>query len=132
MISTGWWTLLAVSIAGGLGASARYGIDVLSKRLVPAPSDVPRFPWRLWLINVSGSFVIGIVAGLFLESDSLPLWGLVASTGFLGGYTTFSSVSYETVRLVQAGQIVAGATHAFLLLLVSFGAATVGVVLGVA
>ena len=58
-------------------------------------------PWSTLLINVSGSFVLGLLTGL-AGANLLPeAWHLVLGTGFLGGYTTFSTASFETVKLIE-------------------------------
>ncbi|TXJ06834.1 MAG: CrcB family protein [Aeromicrobium sp.] len=124
------WTLLAVSLAGGLGACARYGIDVLSRRVALATTSVPQFPRRLWLINISGSLAIGVILGLVLNRESLPVWGVIFTSGFLGGYTTFSSVSFESVRLIQSGRLLAGVAHGVMLMMGAFAAALLGVSIG--
>lgn len=87
---------VALSVAGGFGAALRFMVD----GLVKAHTRVA-FPVGTWLINVSGSLVLGLLAGLVLASAmGAPLY-LVAGTGFLGGYTTFSTASFESVRLLQ-------------------------------
>lgn len=89
-------TVLWVALAGGLGAMARLVLD-----------GMVRQRWRVaWLgtlvVNLTGSFVLGLVAGLAAGALLPPSLRLVLGTGFLGGYTTFSAASVETVRL--AGQ----------------------------
>ncbi|WP_182355228.1 fluoride efflux transporter CrcB [Flaviflexus huanghaiensis] len=89
-----------VSLAGGLGASARFVLD----GLIRAHSDGPT-PRATIIINVTGSFLlgllIGITAGSLLSASAL----LIMGTGFLGGYTTFSTASVETVRLIQKREV---------------------------
>ncbi|SDC14780.1 camphor resistance protein CrcB [Sanguibacter gelidistatuariae] len=87
---------LALALAGGVGASARYLVDgLIRSRLKTA------YPWATTIINVSGSLVLGFITGLttahLLSSDASAIIG----TGFLGGYTTFSTASYETVQLIK-------------------------------
>ncbi|HTN79321.1 MAG TPA: fluoride efflux transporter CrcB [Acidimicrobiales bacterium] len=90
------WALFLV--AAGLGACARYLLD----GFVQARTD-GEFPWGTCLINVSGSFVLGIITGLALYHGLGIDSKLVLGTGFCGAYTTFSTFSYETVRLVEGG-----------------------------
>lgn len=86
-------TALAVAIAGGLGAMLRY----LADNALPA-SVRARFPWGTALVNITGSFALGILSGL--ASHGLPdFWTDVLGVGIVGGYTTFSTASVETVRL---------------------------------
>jgi CrcB protein len=85
-----------VALAGGLGAVARFVVDGLVRTKVSAS-----FPLGTVLINVSGSFLLGLVTGLVLARAAPDTVRLVVGTGFCGGYTTFSSASFETVRLVE-------------------------------
>ncbi len=88
-----------VMLGGALGAALRYGLGAW----VQAWSG-PGFPWSTFLINLSGSFVIGIVLRLNLEGALSPEWRLFLAVGVLGGYTTFSTFSFETLTLVQQGE----------------------------
>ncbi len=95
-----------VAVAGGLGAASRLLLDGIIRTRVSNT-----FPWATIIINVSGSLVLGVVAGLaagHLVSDG---WYAVVGTGFLGGYTTFSTASFETVRLLQERKLLAGAAN---------------------
>lgn len=90
-------------VAGGLGAVARFVIDGLVRERTSGA-----LPWGTIAINVSGSFLLGLLTGL-VAARALPAeWQLVAGTGFLGGYTTFSTASLETVRLLQEHRWAAG------------------------
>lgn len=90
---------VALALAGGLGAVARYSLD----RAVRARAAGVT-PWGTISINLSGSFVLGIATGLaaaaLLPADILAIVG----TGFLGGYTTFATASVETVRIAQGSR----------------------------
>lgn len=96
-MSGGIWALFLVAVAAG--AVARFVVD----RLV---SDAVRrdFPWGTIVINVSGSFVLGFLTGLGLYHAFPADTRLVLGTGFCGAYTTFSTFSFETVRLIEAGR----------------------------
>lgn len=91
--------LLLVAVGGGIGSALRYVVSVLVARGLG--SD---FPYGTLLVNLAGSFFIGLVQELGAEalllSDSTRLF---IATGVLGGLTTYSTFSYETVRLLQAG-----------------------------
>ncbi|WP_417215484.1 fluoride efflux transporter CrcB [Arthrobacter sp.] len=87
---------VALSIAGGCGAALRFVVDGLVKARTRAA-----FPVGTWFINVSGSLVLGLLAGLTLAFVTPHPVYVVAGTGFLGGYTTFSTASFESVRLLQ-------------------------------
>jgi CrcB protein len=99
-------TVLLLALAGGLGAVARF---VLDGTVTAARSW--RYPVGTTVINLSGSFLLGLLAGLaagrLLPGSAL----LVLGTGFLGGYTTFSTAAYETVRLVEQRRWVAALVH---------------------
>lgn len=90
---------LSVGLAGGLGAVARFILDGLirsrNKTAIPAGTI---------LINVSGSLLLGFLAGLALGNSVPAGLHLVVGTGFLGGYTTFSTANVETIRLIQSGR----------------------------
>lgn len=84
--------------AGALGAVARFVLDSYAKSKIGSS-----FPWATAGINISGSMLLGVVAGLVLFHGGSSDVQTVIGTGFCGGYTTFSTASVETVRLVQAG-----------------------------
>lgn len=89
---------LLVGFGAAFGAVARYVVDqAVAGRLHRT------FPAGTWIINISGSFVLGLLAGLAthhgLSTDAVAIVG----TGVCGGYTTFSTFSYETVRLMEEG-----------------------------
>jgi CrcB protein len=97
---TGTVLVLALALAGGLGAGTRFVLDGVVGRSVSTA-----FPLGTVLINISGSFLLGIVAGLAVTGAVPQPVALVAGTGFLGGYTTFSTASVEAVRLVRSGRL---------------------------
>lgn len=86
---------LAVSLAGGLGACARFILDGLIRAKANHPT-----PWGTIIINISGSFLLGYLTGVASQSLLPPTWLPIVGTGFLGGYTTFSTASVETARLL--------------------------------
>lgn len=87
---------IAISVAGGFGAATRMLFDGAYKVWSPRST-----PWSTLLINVSGSLVLGFLTGL-AGAHLLPeAWHIVLGTGFLGGYTTFSTASFETVKLIE-------------------------------
>ena len=87
---------LWVSLAGAMGAVSRFVLDGLLRQRCSAS-----FPWATVLINVSGSLLLGILTGLVLFRGSPGDVKLIIGTGFCGGYTTFSTAMFETVRLAQ-------------------------------
>jgi CrcB protein len=94
-------TLVTIAIAGALGALARYGLDGLVSRRLSSP-----FPWGTFAVNVSGAFVLGFAMTLMTEQLTTAPWVRSALTiGLLGAYTTFSTLSYETYRLLEDGAL---------------------------
>lgn len=90
---------LWVALGGGLGASARYGLSGwLANRFGAG------FPVGTFVVNVSGSLLIGLILTLLTEQlVADPLWRRFIVIGFLGGYTTFSSYTYEAFALAEQG-----------------------------
>jgi CrcB protein len=89
-------TAVAIAAAGALGALARYGVEgVVARRATD-------FPWGTFIVNVSGSFLLGLVFTLLGERFAVAPWirGAVA-IGFLGAYTTFSTLELESYRLLE-------------------------------
>jgi CrcB protein len=97
--------VLLVGIGGGLGAMLRYGVQQAFQS-----SGIVRFPWGTFLVNVSGSFLMGIAAAWFLRHEVSPSWRLFVTVGLLGGYTTFSAFAWEIYDLANRG----AATHSLL------------------
>jgi len=90
---------LLVAVAGGLGAATRFLFDgLLRSKLKTA------YPWATTIINVSGSLVLGFITGLTLTHLLPTDLSVVIGAGFLGGYTTFSTASSETVQLIKQGR----------------------------
>jgi CrcB protein len=89
-------TLLAVAFASAVGAPARYLVD----RLVAARNQ-GAFPWGTLVINVTGAFLLGLLVGMGAHHGLSKQTVTILGTGFCGAYTTFSTFSVETVRLVE-------------------------------
>ncbi len=91
--------VLLIALAGAIGALSRYGISLAANRFI---SD--SFPFGTLIVNVLGCFLIGYVMHLGLTTDLIPAtWRVAITIGFLGGLTTFSSFSYETVSFIEDG-----------------------------
>ena len=116
------WLLLA-ALAGGVGAGLRYVVD----RLL-TPTGGMRFPRGILVVNVSGSFALGVITGL--GAAIAPELSLVLGLGLLGGYTTFSTVSVETVLLAQRRRWRDAALNLFGTLALAVAAAGLGLLLG--
>ncbi|MFJ5954824.1 fluoride efflux transporter CrcB [Paenarthrobacter sp. NPDC092416] len=92
-------TVVLLAVAGGLGAAVRFVVDGLIRAKFKTA-----MPWATIMINVSGSLILGFLAGLVMRGHAPEALQLILGTGFLGGYTTFSTASLETIRLVQSGR----------------------------
>ena len=115
--------LLVAALAGGAGAGLRYVVD----RLL-TPASGLRFPVGILVVNVSGSFALGVVTGL--GTAIAPELSMVLGLGLLGGYTTFSTVSVETVLLAQRRRWRDAAANLFGTLVLAALAAGAGLLLG--
>ena len=112
---------IGVAVLGALGAVARFRVDsAVSSRL---PSD---FPLGTLVVNVSGSFALGILVGASLAGDAL----LVLGTGLMGSYTTFSTWMTESVRLGESGRVTLLLRNLWLSMLLGLGVAAAGYHLG--
>ena len=105
-----WLTATLLMVGGGAGANARYWLGVLIRSYQTAA-----FPWATFIINVSGSVVLGFAAALFLKhpDESRRVWYLLLGTGFCGGFTTFSTFSLETLELMEEGRVWTAAGYVF-------------------
>jgi CrcB protein len=113
-----------VLAGGALGTGCRYFLSTIVYSVLKKPT----FPWANLIINVTGSFAIGLLAELF-ESRLLvsPTTRIAILTGVLGGYTTFSSFSYETYALIRDGQIGLAALNVGGSMLLGLGAVWAGI-----
>jgi CrcB protein len=118
--------IVLVSAGGALGTCARYYVSIW----IGAPMWARGFPVGTFVINVSGSFILGAVAVLIRQRlpPEYGYWYLLIGTGFCGGYTTFSTFEYETYQLVSLGSWL----MAFANVALSVVAGFVGVVVAIA
>lgn len=114
--------LVAVAVAGGLGASTRFVVDGLLRA-----RSTHVLPLATMVVNVSGSLVIGVLSGAALWHGLGPAWLVVTATGFCGGYTTFSTAMVETVRLVRSDEWRWAVANALGTLVLCVAAASAGV-----
>jgi len=115
---------LWLSVAGGIGATGRFVIDGVIRTVLGR-----KFPWATLIINVLGSFILGIIVGAVLYRNGSTDLKLILGTGFCGGFTTFSTASFETVRLIEERRFGAVLTQSLGNLLLSLAAAACGVLL---
>jgi fluoride exporter len=91
--------ILAIGSGGFIGAVLRYLLSQIIQT-----KQTSAFPLGTLVVNILGCFLIGIVFGLADKGSITQNWKLFLATGFLGGFTTFSAFSYETVSLLRDGQ----------------------------
>jgi CrcB protein len=92
---------LLVFLGGGFGASLRHAINMLCARAFGT-----HFPFGTFIINITGSIVMGLIAGyLAFKGEAAQPWRLFVMTGILGGYTTFSTFSLDAALLYERGEI---------------------------
>ena len=90
-----------VFLGGGIGAATRHGFNLLGLRMLG-----PDFPYATMFINITGSIVMGLIAGYLAFKGQAPQpWRLFLMTGILGGYTTFSAFSLDTALLYERGAL---------------------------
>lgn len=120
------FNVLLVAFGGALGSVCRYLTGLAMTRLLG-----PAFPWGTLTVNVVGSFAIGFLAELFARKfDASMELRLLLIVGFLGGFTTFSSFSLDTLALVERGAALQGMAYLTGSLLLSFAAVFSGLSLG--
>ena len=91
---------ILVFVGGGMGAMLRHGVNVGAARLFGTG-----FPFGTLIANVTGSIIMGLLAGYFaFRGDASQAWRLFLMTGVLGGYTTFSAFSLDSMLLIERGQ----------------------------
>jgi CrcB protein len=117
---------LMVAIGGAAGAMARFWLGgYIAERMGT------KFPYGTFVINCSGSFVVGLAVTMLAErSHWSPNLRYLIPIGFVGAYTTFSTFEYETLRALQEGQVVAASLNVALSVLIGFLSVWLGVVVG--
>jgi CrcB protein len=111
---------IAIGLAGVVGVLARHLVQTVMPR-------VGGIPWGTFVVNVTGAFAVGVVAGLVAHRFSPPMWIQEAVVvGFLGGYTTFSTFSLETVLLIDRGRYAVAVAYSF----GTLASAVIAVILG--
>lgn len=112
---------VGAALAGGVGAVLRYVVDLGVSRVAGR-----RYPWGILVVNLTGSFALGVVTA------ALPGEAFLLGAGLLGGYTTFSTAMLDTVALWRDGAGPAAAVDAIGMLLLGLLAAGLGLALGTA
>jgi fluoride exporter len=118
---------LVVAAGGIVGAPSRYLLD----QFVTGRTS-SGLPWGTLAINLSGSLLLGFLTGLALAGHLPPTAKALLGTGFCGAYTTFSTFTFETVRLMENGRFLSAAGNVLVSVAVGLGAAAAGLALGLA
>lgn len=121
--------ILLIGLAGGLGAACRMVVDGALRRALQRAGRDGGLPWATIAINVSGSLLLGCLAGWSTTMTSHIWLSLVGGLGFCGGFTTFSTHAYESVQLLRAGRFGAAAANAAITLVLCVAAAALGLFL---
>lgn len=120
------WLLLPIALAGGVGAALRLFVDGAVRAALPARWS----SLATLVVNVTGSFLLGLLTGLAASSGLDRAWLLVLGGGLLGGYTTFSTASVEAVRLLLDRRPAPGLGLAAVGLVATVAAALLGLLVG--
>jgi CrcB protein len=115
---------LAVFVGGGIGSMTRYFV---SRQMLVLFGSA--FPVGTLVVNVLGSFLIGVIATLIANKPQHDLFQFLLITGFLGGFTTFSAFSLETWKLLSTGQLEMGLLNILLNVLLSIFFVYLGILL---
>ena len=116
---------LIVFLGGGIGAALRHGVNLLFGRWFGHA-----FPYATLFENVSGSFVMGLLAAYFaFKGDASQSWRLFLTTGILGGYTTFSAYSLDAALLYERGELWSAGFYALASVVLSIGGLFAGLAL---
>ena len=116
---------LVVFLGGGIGAALRHGVNLAVARVLGSG-----FNYATMFENVSGSLVMGLLVGYFAFEGTIPQhWRLFLTTGILGGYTTFSAFSLDTILLYERGELGLAALYVIASVALSIGGLLAGLFL---
>ena len=114
--------LLLVGAGGFIGAASRYGVILGVSRVLGQPT----FPWGVLAVNVLGSLIIGVLAGLAETRNLGPGVRLFLFVGVLGGFTTFSAITNDTLALLRSAAYLSAAGNVLLTVALGLAAVAVG------
>jgi fluoride exporter len=117
-------TVVYLMLAGAGGAIARFSLDSTVTRRTG-----PGYPWGTFWVNVSGCLLLGLIWG-WVDHHGHPTLRTIAGTGFCGAYTTFSTFSLESVRLIETGRYAVAARYVVTSVVVGGIAAAAGLAVG--
>jgi fluoride exporter len=118
-------SFLLVFLGGGIGAALRHGVNLAAARWLGAA-----FPYATLIENVTGSLIMGVLAGWFaFKGDASQGWRLFLTTGILGGYTTFSAFSLDVALLYERGELGLAALYVLASVALSIGGLFAGLAL---
>jgi fluoride exporter len=120
-----WYRVAVLSVGGVLGVNARFWLGVAINRWTSS-----QFPWATFMINITGSFAIGLCTAVLARWLPHPHARLLVIVGFLGGYTTFSSYSIESLTLWERGERGLCLTYLIGSVVAGFAAVVLGTMLG--
>ena len=119
-------TIVGIAVAGAMGALARYGLEGFVSRRWPSA-----FPWGTFVVNLTGAFVLGFLFTVLTERVRTAPWLRTTLTvGLVGTYTTFSTLTLETLRLLEDGAVGLGLANAMGSIAGGLVAVYAGVLLG--
>lgn len=114
--------LIAVAAGGAIGAVCRYSVGLLTANLT--------FPWGTMIVNIAGSFLMGLLMAAFAQVwDASQATRLFLTVGILGGFTTFSAFSLDSILLLEKGQTLAAVFYIVASVILSLGALALGMML---
>jgi fluoride exporter len=116
-----WWEWVLVGIAGAVGAPLRFAVDT-----VVTDRTGGEFPYGTLVVNVSGSFVLGLLTGLAIYHGLPDAPTVILGMGLVGAYTTYSTFTFETIALFEEGERVAAVRNLLLSAVVGAVAAAAG------
>ena len=118
------FNILLVALGGGLGAAVRFGVSLA------LPMRDSGWPVATFFVNVSGSLAIGLLAGwLSTRGDASEIWRLFLGGGVLGGFTTFSAYSLETMRMIERNDWLGAATYSAGSVIAGLAAVAIGLMI---
>lgn len=117
--------IFQVMIGGAIGAGCRYGVAFLFAQKASKAASAPSFPWATLSVNCLGSFLMGVFAVLLAQNGGAKHAPLIM-TGILGGFTTYSAFSLETITHIERGNIILAITYIAATLVLALGGLALG------